>query len=282
MSQIPPTIVAKLPDGRPEAHVNAAGFVQFDLELAHPAPSEVDAARVLAHLEQVDQAAHTHLGRLEWPWEWRTWRPRRKRERGWHRTCAYDDVAGLLVSAAELLKKGFTKVAAAQVDAAEVAYRMYVDGRTRRNYVLSALVGVVVPLGLLWLLQLFGWFTDLIPHDVGYQVAIFATMGAVTSIMMRINNLDLTTHVTRVSVWISGAVRPFIAISTALVVYLIISKNLVGSIESSSQNTIAIIAAFFCGFSERFAKDFLDTAEGTLIGGKVEPTSSRSPKAPRA
>ncbi len=277
------TGVVTLPGSPPEAHVNAAGYVQFDVDPdKHPAAGTAAAAKILGRLEKVDHAAHTNLGRLDPLLERQGWRLRHRADRRWHRTPEYEGVAGLLVRAGELLREGFTAAAGAQVDEAATTYRKYVDGRTRRNYLVWAVVGAAVALALLVALQASGWIDGLIPRDLGYQIGIFATIGALTSIMTRINDLDLTSQVTRVSIWISGGVRPFVAIGVALVAYVMIDSGLVSiAPQTLDPDRLAVIVAFLCGFSERFANEFLDRG-GALVPHGPDTTAGDGGAQPRA
>lgn len=69
---------------------------------------------------------------------------------------------------------------------------------------------------------------------------------------------------------ISGTGRPLVASAFALVICIAMYNGLVAiSIGTGNQSGtgekfgVYLVAAFFCGFSERFAKDLLERAERT-------------------
>lgn len=91
----------------------------------------------------------------------------------------------------------------------------------------------------------------------------FAAMGSVTSILTRLSSLDLREETSRKFVIYSAIARPFVAISFASVVYVILKYKIVaitlgGNTSKEVDDAVLWIAAFLCGFSERFASDILE------------------------
>ena len=99
-------------------------------------------------------------------------------------------------------------------------------------------------------------------------ICLFAGLGSLTSVLTRLDQIDL--RFVNQLILISGAARPVIAICLALVVYLILDLKLLdirfGIPTEQNQNSIFLVSAFFCGFSERFAQGILAKVGGGLGG----------------
>lgn len=93
------------------------------------------------------------------------------------------------------------------------------------------------------------------------RVVCFAGFGAVASVLTRLQSIDLSEEPKNRMLRISGAARPIVAVLFAAVVYQIIIRKVValGGVTTPPLLTAyCIVAAFLCGFSERFATDMLD------------------------
>jgi hypothetical protein len=132
----------------------------------------------------------------------------------------------------------------------------------RNWYVAAMLVGVV----LVGLVGFFVWHlaaegtTPLAEQPTIIALFSFASMGSLTSVFIRLTSLDLKLELSRKFIIYLAIAKPFVAISFASVVYVILKNNLVsfGRWDASQQEAIRWVAAFLCGFSERFASDVLE------------------------
>jgi hypothetical protein len=98
------------------------------------------------------------------------------------------------------------------------------------------------------------------PGTIG-ALFVFAGMGSITSVLSRLDKLDFQEEVNRKYVIASGLARPLVAFFFACVVYIALENRLItlGGLSDTPERKEAMfwIAAFLCGFSERFAEDLL-------------------------
>jgi hypothetical protein len=163
---------------------------------------------------------------------------------------------------------------------AEDIFQQHLLSHNRLLYVAGVVVGAV-----LFSIVGFGiYFSQLkhyAPEDVRkifsdrlVGLMLFASIGTLTSVLMRLKDLDVGREVSKLILLISGIGRPFVAISSAVIAYLLLEFKLVsvqfgaaagGGATPGSTTTAAaayLVVAFFCGFSERFAQDLLGKFEG--------------------
>ena len=88
----------------------------------------------------------------------------------------------------------------------------------------------------------------------------FAGAGAVASVLSRLTTLELRDETSKWMVLLSGAARPVLAVLLAAVVAVILRHGLIGiaGIDATRDAALVWVAAFLCGFSERFASDILE------------------------
>ena len=94
-------------------------------------------------------------------------------------------------------------------------------------------------------------------------VVLFAALGSFVSFRTRLEQIDIHKPVETVSLFLSGFMGPILAVVVAIVVYVMIQglgleiKIAAVSNATSTKTAMFVVAAFFCGWSERFAKDTL-------------------------
>ena len=146
----------------------------------------------------------------------------------------------------------------------KVARMVYVSGLFAG---LAAMVPISVLAGLgLWL------FGALHLHQAGTQ-AFFAclaagALGAFVSVLSRMASpakFDLDPEVGRRAIFFLGAYRPLVGSIFGLALYFLLQSSLL-QVQSGKEFATFVVAAFLGGFSERFVKVMLHTAEGSVSG----------------
>lgn len=133
---------------------------------------------------------------------------------------------------------------------------------SNRNWYLVALVFGTAVLGVLASVTAYlarTKFANLAPPATIISLFVFAGMGSVTSVLTRINSLDLGGEDSRKFVFYSAVAKPLVAVSFASVVYVMLANELVkiGDFSGERLQAFILVAIFLCGFSERFAEDML-------------------------
>jgi hypothetical protein len=145
------------------------------------------------------------------------------------------------------------------------AYQKDLLTRNRLRYVsgtaLGVLVLIVLAAGSVALARL-GWVTSLATPEIIVALFAFAGIGSVTSLLTRLSTLDLKEETSKAMLMLSGASKPLVAIAFTSIVYIVLKYKLVsitiGSSEAAQSSDAAFwVAAFLCGFSERFASDII-------------------------
>ncbi|GLC23563.1 hypothetical protein [Roseisolibacter agri] len=103
------------------------------------------------------------------------------------------------------------------------------------------------------------------------RILTYAGLGAVASVIMRLPGTDLSGETKTRIVVFAGAGRPILAAIFAVVVYQILHHGIINVGTTATPQAFAYVqvAAFLCGFSERFATDILDRVP---FGGRPEQT----------
>jgi hypothetical protein len=135
-----------------------------------------------------------------------------------------------------------------------------------RNYYLAALIaGILVVAGIAWFVIYLAndKFGNLAEQSILISLFAFAGMGSITSALIGLPNLDLKNELSRKFVIYLAIAKPLIAISFASVVYVILKNNLVTIAsnfdgDNGGKEAFLWVAAFLCGFSERFAVGILN------------------------
>lgn len=189
-------------------------------------------------------------------------------------TPEWREVMGILVNAASI---GVMANQGAQgrllYKQAEDAFFRYFEARNRIRYLIGLGLGVIV-------CTLFSGMLYFIARSLSQPfvkpgllplLCLFAGMGSLTSVLTRLDQIDLRFATSTQLIMISGAARPVIAICLALVVYLVLDLRLLdikfGAPTEQNQNSIFLVSSFLCGFSERFAQDLLTRVAGSVGGG---------------
>lgn len=94
----------------------------------------------------------------------------------------------------------------------------------------------------------------------------FGTIGSVVSLMVRLNDFYLNRDGATSFYFLTGCFKPFLGIFFALFLYAVMKSSLLPIKEVEGKALFAImVLSFLAGFSERFAKDIADKAEGYVI-----------------
>lgn len=151
---------------------------------------------------------------------------------------------------------------------AEQTFLRYFEARNRIRYLLGLALGVGICTlfsGLLYLMAR-SLAQPFIKPGLLPLLCLFAGLGSLTSVLTRLDQIDLRFATSDQLILVSGAARPVVAIFLALVVYLILDLKLLdikfGSPTEQNQNSLFLISSFLCGFSERFAQDILSKVGG--------------------
>lgn len=150
---------------------------------------------------------------------------------------------------------------------AAAVYERALLARNRFSYIVGTALGVVVLLIVLLVgtaaLAQYG-ITSLAPAETIISLFAFAAMGSVTSVLIRLSTLDLKEETSRTLLMLSGASKPLVAIAFASIVYIVLKYKLIAitigspdGIDEAADQAAYWIAAFLCGFSERFGSDII-------------------------
>ena len=109
-------------------------------------------------------------------------------------------------------------------------------------------------------------------HQAGTQ-AFFACLtagavGAFVSVLSRMSSpakFELDPEVGRRAIFYLGAYRPLVGAVFGLASYFLLQSSLL-QVQSGKEFATFVVAAFLGGFSERFVKVMLHTAEGSVSG----------------
>jgi hypothetical protein len=172
-------------------------------------------------------------------------------------------------------------IARATLQRAEAVYYRDVQTKNRITYVagLGLGVGAVVltPLLLLWSVEWLGaglaartdtlgtpvrgtfqWLVKTAPLAITAPLFFFAGLGASASVLSRLTTIDLKEETSKTMVLIAAAARPALAVIFASVIFVILNNNIISIGTDTTKLAMIWIAAFLCGYSERFASDILD------------------------
>ncbi|MRW89554.1 hypothetical protein GJ699_06120 [Duganella sp. FT80W] len=111
------------------------------------------------------------------------------------------------------------------------------------------------------------------------SLCLYGLAGSLTSIFTRLSQLQLGEIDSPTTVFTTGFVQPFIALGFVSVVYIILRYELLGlafKVPPDGKMAPIWVAAFLCGFSERFAPSILDSS-GKLF---VNRSAAKPPEGP--
>lgn len=122
------------------------------------------------------------------------------------------------------------------------------------------------------------WVSGLTDASTIAALCFFGLLGSLTSIFLRLWKLDLRHDDSFVLIALSGIVQPFIALGFVAVVFVVIHGRMLGvQITSSDPSAVLWVAAFLCGFSERFAPAILDSAARLYTSPTPRSRNDRNP-----
>ena len=178
------------------------------------------------------------------------------------RWAGYSSVESKLKIAAESLQAGLHDEAARLVASAQATYREQLGAQRKVWYLWGVLVGIGLLGGLVFALHAASnSLGNVISRQFALQLLIFAGMGTLASVLMRLGSFKIETYATRVLVMISGISRPLVAAFVTLAMYTILKSHLqtvtVNGKDLTNVNQSSYVyftAAFLCGFSERFGR----------------------------
>ena len=142
------------------------------------------------------------------------------------------------------------------------AFQTDVQTKNRLIYLVGTLLGTVilafVTATVLALAQLpvFGGGDTLASPPTIIPLFVFAGLGSTASVLSRLETINLREEMRRQWVLVSAGTRPLLAVAYASVAYVILSRGLV-TFSGFDTNAVIWVAAFLCGFSERFGVDLL-------------------------
>jgi hypothetical protein len=157
---------------------------------------------------------------------------------------------------------------------ARQCYSVAADKVARMVYVSGLFAGVAAMLPVAVLAGLGLWlFGALHLHGSGTQ-AFFACLtsgavGAFVSVLSRMSSpakFELDPEVGRRAIFYLGAYRPLVGSIFGLALYFLLQSSLL-QVESGKEFATFVVAAFLGGFSERFVKVMLSSAEKSVGGG---------------
>ena len=165
--------------------------------------------------------------------------------------------------------------------AARECYANAADKVARMVYVSGLFAGVAAMLPVSILAGIGLWvFGAFHPDQPGTQ-AFFAcltagALGAFVSVLSRMASpakFNLDPEVGRRAIFYLGAYRPLVGAIFGLSLYFLLQSNLL-QVQPTNEFPTFVVAAFLGGFSERFVKVMLHTAENTVSGAPPPPPAS--------
>jgi len=229
------------------AFINAEKFLQFN----HPDHATADEEGLTADIVSLDHRAHEVLG-PDTP-EWK-------------------EVLGILVNAANFVTWHQVPAAHQLYTRAEQAFFRHIQEKNRVKYLVGLMLGVMASTlvaGLLYTIAR-SLAQPFVSPSLLPLLCLFAGIGSLTSVLTRLDQIDLKVETRTELVMLSGAARPVVAIFFAIIVYLILNLKLIdikiGSPTNDNQNYVYLITSFLCGFGERFAQDILSKVAPGIAG----------------
>lgn len=150
----------------------------------------------------------------------------------------------------------------------------YLAVRNRIYYLIGMSIGVILSILIGFLLyQSETFFQPYFDSHLLLFICGFAGIGSITSVLTRVLKMEeLKQESAPSATLISAASRPVVAISFAIVVYLILEQGIVTIDVGSSENPdkFYMVVAFLCGFSERFAQDIIARVSGAQASHSSE------------
>jgi hypothetical protein len=174
---------------------------------------------------------------------------------------AWDEVNKLLLNVIVSAHEGRYAEANALLKDTESLYRRHNQSINRKRYLAGFAGGTAAAIILGYLVILFlSTAEPTLQTKLLASIFLFAGMGSIVSVLTRLKTVEIQDETGQFDMIISGAARPVVAIIFSLIVYIILSLKAVkinfGDTEANP-NFIFFLAAFLCGFTERFANDIV-------------------------
>lgn len=230
---------------QPLAYVNEENFLTF----MPPDPGTPESAELVAEIVDLDHRIHRRLGPNSPDWA---------------------EVMGVLMNAANMTTWGRLNEAQQLYVRAEAIWRAHLEERNRIRYLVGVGIGIV-PAGIVSLIAVVA-LTQLSPRTESAHtlvlVCLFAVFGSATSVLTRLSSIPLAKETSALTLLVSGASRPAVAVLFALTAHLAVLANLVsirvGPDSTGVSDSAAVAVAFAVGFSERLAKDIIVRISGDI------------------
>ena len=184
------------------------------------------------------------------------------------------EIRDLIVNVVTFLQEHQIAAGRALLNEVEAVYLQHLQARNRLRYLMGMLVGIAVMVLLgVGGLAVSRALENIMPAQSMLFIILFAGMGAVTSVLTRLSDIDLREQTSIHMVFISGISRPVTAVFFALVVALVLTLRIIDiHVGVTTADTVPLslllVAAFLCGFSERFAQDVLARVGGDALNGE--------------
>jgi hypothetical protein len=157
---------------------------------------------------------------------------------------------------------------------ARECYSIAADKVARMVYVTGLFAGIAAMLPVAMLAGLGLWLFGAMHFNGAGTQAFFACLtagavGAFVSVLSRMSSptkFELDPEVGRRAIFYLGAYRPLVGSIFGLALYCLLKGSLL-QVESGKEFATFVVAAFLGGFSERFVKVMLNSAEQTIGGG---------------
>jgi hypothetical protein len=173
----------------------------------------------------------------------------------------WDDVNKQLINVITFGYMGHILQAKALLKDAENTCRLHRQSIIRQQYLIGFMLGILVAtvIGYILIFLLTRLQPEL-PINLLFSIFLFAGMGSMVSALTRLNSLSLRDDSNDFDIMLSGSIRPVVGVLVSLVAFLLLSikafKITIGDGETH-QEFVFLLAAFLCGFSERFANDIV-------------------------
>ncbi|AMP40362.1 metallophosphoesterase family protein [Ralstonia solanacearum] len=171
-------------------------------------------------------------------------------------------------------------------ETAKSRYHQSVGTENQMWFLLGALIGsTILILCAIALILARSDFPDQLknlgPSDQIASLTFFAMLGSLTSIMLRLSKIDLQDEDRRIVIMFSAAIHPLMAGGFMAIIYVILQNQIIsinlGKGEDAAK-AVEWLAAFLCGFSEKFAPGILDRVGADFIA--TTPEEATAPKKP--
>lgn len=224
------------------AYLQPHGLLTFEI----PADASEEVKRLALSIGLLDKRANRELGLGSEEWE---------------------GVVQLLTNAIALgVAGGELALGRENYQAADALLKYYKQlvPNNRINYLVGVGVGIIVVVVLGLIAMLLARYVDQgQPWYLMPMLCAFAALGSVASVLSRIASIEeLNRASARATILIAGASRPVVPAIMSMAVYLVLALDIVtlAGIDSEDPNRekLYAVAAFLCGYSERFATEILE------------------------